>query len=204
MKGPADLIEALEDPERYGGKYVRNMISSFVPASVGMGYMARAADPYSRQARTTMDAIKAKIPGLSETLMPRRDIWGRPIMQKEALGGRGVTNMYMVEASSDPVNLLMLNLGVFPAPVQRTIRNVELTPEQYDDYARIAGGMAKQRLDQIVLAPQFSTFPSSVQHDVIEETIKQSREAARGVVMMKYPQIPHDAAAQRRKDALGE
>ena len=33
--------------------------------------------------------------------------------------------------------------------------------------------------------------------DVFNETIKQAREAARGLMMMKYPQIARDATAAR-------
>lgn len=201
MRGPADLIQAVEDPGRYGESYLRNFVSSFVPYSVGMAQMARAADPYSRQARTVMDAIKAKVPGLSETLFPRRDIWGEELPNLSALGAKGVTAIYEVRQSRDPVNLEMLRLGIFPAKVERKIRNIELTDQQYDDFSRIAGRMTKMRLDTIVNSPDFRNWPDHSRHDVISEVIRQSREAARNVVMMKYPQIMRDAA-QRRIDQI--
>ena len=197
MRGPSDLIKAVEDPGRYGDAYLRNFVSSFVPYSVGMAQMARAADPYSRQARTVMDAIKAKVPGLSESLYPRRDIWGEPMANLDAIGGKGVTAIYEKQMSHDPVNLAMLNLGIAPAQVPKKIRNVDLEPNQYDDFSRIAGRVAKQRLDAIVRSPAIASFPAYVQHDVIVETIRQSRESARGVMMMKYPQIVRQAMQDR-------
>jgi hypothetical protein len=36
MRGPADLIKAIEDPGRYGEGYIKNFLSSFVPYSVGV------------------------------------------------------------------------------------------------------------------------------------------------------------------------
>jgi hypothetical protein len=189
MAGPAELIQALTSPDMYGPSYVRNFLSSFIPYSVGMAQMARAADPYSRQARTIVDAIKAKVPGLSESLYPRRDIWGEPIPNSNDLGARGLTAIYMQKANNDPVNQAMLQLGIYPAPVTRKIRNVPLTDAQYDDFSRIAGRMTKMNLNKIVNSQEWRYWPVSTRHDVIEATITQDREAARGVMLMKYPEI---------------
>jgi hypothetical protein len=194
MRGPSDLIRAVEDPGRYGESYIKNFLSGFVPYSVGMAQIARATDPYSRQARTVMDSIRAKVPGLSESLLPRRDIWGNEIPNKDAFINAGVTAIYEQRVSRDPVNLALLDLGIYPAQLERKVRNVQLTDQQYDDFQRIAGRMTKQRLDAIVNAPDYRTWPSNVRHDVIAEVITQSREAARGMMMMKYPGIVRDAA----------
>ena len=187
MSGPAQFIQAVEDPGRYGQAYIRNFISSFIPYSVGVAQVNRAMDPYSRKARTVMDAVRAKVPGLSETLMPRRDIWGEPIPNMRGVGG--LTAIYAQQANADPVNQAMLNLNIAPAPVDPKIRNVQLTAQQYDDYARLAGRMAKQRLNVIVRSPDWQSWTPTVRHDVILEAIRQSRESARGVVMAKYPTI---------------
>jgi hypothetical protein len=204
MRGPADLIKAVEDPGRYGEGYIKNFASSFVPFSVGMAQMARAADPYSRQARNVMDAIRAKVPGYSQELLPRRNIWGDEIPNLPALGGRAISALYEKQVNSDPVNQAMVDLGVHPAMPERKIRNIELTDQQYDDFTRIAGRMAKQRLDIIVRSPDWQTWPNHSRHDVIAEVVRQSREAARGMVMMKYPKIPRDAAEALRKKKTGE
>jgi hypothetical protein len=90
--------------------------------------IARASDPYTRQARTVVDELKRKIPGMSETLMPRRDEWGEEIPNAQALGAAGLTAIYMTKISNDPVNRAMLELGIAPAKVEKKIRNQELTP----------------------------------------------------------------------------
>lgn len=201
MRGPADLIKAMEDPGRYGEAYLRNWASSFVPYSVGMAQLARRLDPYTRQARTVMDAIKMKIPGESETLFPRRDIWGEPMPNMDGLGG--VTSIYERRMNTDPVNRALWDGGYYPGALDRTIRNVRLDDNQYDDFQRLAGRMAKQRLDIIVNSADFQSWPSHVRHDVLSETIRQSREAARGVLMMKYPQIIREAMDAKRARFMG-
>jgi hypothetical protein len=204
MRGPADLIKAMTESDRYGASYVRTFLSSFMPYSVGMAQIARATDPYARQARTIMDTIRAKTPGLSDSLFPRRDIWGDPMPGGGALIHAGVTAIYARQMSTDPVNLAMLALGVSPAPVERSIRGVPLTDQQYDDFARLAGRGAKIQLDKIVRAPVFQSWPNATKYEVIEETIRQSREAARGLMMMKNPDIPREAAKHRIARVTGQ
>lgn len=193
MSGPADLIQALEDPGRYGESYLRNFASGFVPYSTALQQMDRASDPYSRSARSIMDSIKNKIPGLSETLMPRRDIWGMPMPNPGVLGPRGLSAIYTTQVNSDPVNTALFNLGISPAQPERKIRGVDLTDQQYDTYQTLAGGMAKQRLNVIIGSRLFQSLPSQTQVDVINETISQSRETARNMVMARFPQIAVDA-----------
>jgi hypothetical protein len=203
MRGPAELIQAIEDPGRYGQNYLKNFLSSFVPFSVGAAQIARATDPYSRQARTVADAMLAKIPGKSETLWPNIDIWGQPIPSRDALGAPGVTAIYETRINQDPVNQALLRLKVFPAKLDRKIGNVKLTDEQYDDFARTAGRLAKDRLNTLVTSPQFETMPPAMQHEIMAEFITKSRETARGLMKMKYPQIAHDAMlALRTKKGL--
>ena len=198
MRGPADLIKAVEDPGRYGESYLRNFASSFVPYSVGMAQIARGMDPYTRQALTVMDAMKRKIPGASETLMARRDVWGEPMPSPDAVIHSGITAIYQTQMSTDPVNLALLALGIAPAQVPKSIRGVPLDPQQHDDFARLAGRMAKMRLDAIVRSAVFQTWPGHVRHDVIVETIKQSRETARGLLMMKNPSIMAQATKAKQ------
>ncbi len=204
MRGPADFLKATTDSSRYGPSYVRNFVASFTPYSVGMAQMARATDPYSRQARTMMDTIRSHIPGLSEDLPPRRDIWGNQMPNRDALLAPGVTAIYASHIKNDPVNQALMGVGIGVAQPERQIRNVPLTDAEYDDFARLAGTMTKMQLDRVVRSPQYQDWPNSTRYEVIEETIRQSREAARGMVMMKYPHIPYDAAVEMRHRRTGE
>jgi len=202
MKGPADLIQAVSDPDRYGERYIRNFLSSYVPNVLAQH--ARREDPYMRETRTVIDAMKARIPGVSESLAPKIDIWGEPMPNQEALGGKGVTGIYVKKMNDDPVNKAMLALGVTPGAVEKKIRGFELSPEQYEFYARTAGRMTKMRLDTIVKSPDFERWPREAKVSVIQEVINGCRETARGATMAKWPNIPRDAADLKLKKLRGE
>ena len=203
MKGPADLIQAIEDPGRYGQSYLRNFASSFVPYSVGVAQVDRATDPYMRQARTVIDAIRAKVPTLSEQLFPKRDIWGEPMPNAEALGAKGLTAVYERRMSTDPVNIEMVRLGLGPAVLERKIRNIDLTDQEYDDFSRLAGRLAKQRLDALVSSETYGMFSDAQKALAITGMIESNREAARGYMMARYPHIPQDAANAKRAKFMG-
>jgi hypothetical protein len=211
MHGPAEMLKAIETPDRYGESYIRNYLSAFVPFSVGLGQIGRAADPYQRDTRTLIDTIRNKIPGhldsyFDKELPVRRDIWGEPLPSRTALGGAGVSAIYEQRVNSDPVNQAMWKVGVFPGTVQRKIMNVDLTPEQYDDYARLAGRMAKMRLDKMVLSPQFQSWTPSHQHDVMMEVIKQSRSVAQEAIKHQDRTIITRAHLQKtaKKQAIND
>lgn len=200
MRGSADLIQAMEDPQRYGAKWARDEVSSFLPFSVGMGQEARAIDPYQREARTIMDSIKAKIPWLSETLLPRRDVFGDPVPNKEALGVDGLSAIYETKANNDPVYKALDDARMYPSLPERKIRGQKLSDEEYDDYVRISGKMMKIRMGAIVKQPGFAALPVETRHDMLAEAEKSSREIARSVIMMHNPQIIRGAIAAKRAE----
>jgi hypothetical protein len=139
---------------------------------------------------------------LSQELLPRRDIWGEPLPSREGLGG-DLTAIWEQRVNQDPVNQTLLRLGIHVARVERKIRNVELTPQQYDDWSRLAGRLAKLRMNAIVQSPSFQRMPVGVQHDLITEQLKQSRTVAENMMFMKYPSLLVDARDAKMRKRMG-
>lgn len=199
MRGPSDLIKALDEPDRYGARYAQNLLTSFaVPYSVGMAQVAHEIDPYAREARTLMDQIKAKLPWWSETLMPRRDIWGNPVLNREWAG------TYQQRLQNDAVNQAMMRLEIFPARPERKIRGVELTDQQYDDFARIAGRNAYAQVQAIVATPGFSVISAGIQKSMIRNAIEGARKNAADLILMLNPSILRAAIEAKKSIITGE
>ncbi len=199
MRGPSDMIKALDEPDRFGAKYVRNLLSSLaVPYSVGMQQLARQVDPFARQARSLVDEIKAKVPWWSQTLMPRRDIWGEPVPNREYFG------VYGQHIAADPVNQALERLEYFPGQPLRQIRGVQLTDQQYDDYSRTAGRMAKMQLDKLVTLPAFAHAPPEAQRDMMKNLVESARKGAADLEMMQNPSIIKQATDAKRAEAAGK
>ena len=106
------------------------------------------------------------------------------------------------------------NIGMNPEPAKgqteaqnKVIRDLinlshmwsyKLSDEQYDSYSRIAGRLSKQRLDNIVAQPGFSSMPPGHQVEILKKIIETSRENARRATMMQWPDIMQKAMDQKR------
>jgi len=201
LRGASDLIQALTDSDRYGDKYIQNLAGTVVPSF--MAQAARTLDPVQREARTTIDAIKSRIPGLREELLPRRDVWGEPLISQGSAGPDALSPIYQTRLSKDPVNIKLQELNVFPAKLSRKIRGVELTDQQYDEYQKLSGKMTKMRLDAVVNQAGFSTLPPTTQTDAIRRITASTRDMARSIMMMKNPDIVKQANDNKRREIEG-
>lgn len=177
-KGISDILKAVDDNDRYGPQWARNFAKSFVPYSVGLAQVARQIDPVARQARTATDTILAGIPFASESLEPRRDIWGEPVQNRDW------AIVYSQRLQDDPVNRELLSLGIFPGQPTRKIRGVPVTDAQYDDLSRIGGRYAKMLLDNDLATPGWSDIPAEQRIEIIKKDVEMARETARTTVMM--------------------
>ncbi len=202
LRGVSDLMQAATDPDRYGQGYINNFAGTLVPSFVAQ--VARTEDPTMRQMRSTSDVIKSRIPGQRETLMPVRDVWGEPIVREGSLGLDAISPVYKQKISKDPVNQALLKLQIFPSKPDRKIRGVDLTDKQYDAYTRMAGRMAKLRLNNLITQPGFQGVPEAYKIKVINNIISTSRENARSAVMMQNPEIMRQAVENKRRELQGK
>lgn len=77
LQGLRDVLDAVDEPERYGQRFVERFAGGFVPRLLAP--VTQALDPTIREAETIPEAIQAQLPGLSRGLPPRLDVLGRPI-----------------------------------------------------------------------------------------------------------------------------
>lgn len=183
MSGVSDMLNAVEDSDRYGPSYVRNMLSTaVVPFSVGASQIAHLTDPYQREVHTNYQAILNKIPGKSEDLQPKIDVWGQPIPNKEYWG------VYAQQVENDPVDQALKSSGYYPAPVERKIRGISLTDGEYHDYAVKSGTIARMMVEPIINMPQFGQLSATTRHDMIQNAIRSARSSAADSVMMQSMQ----------------
>jgi len=194
LSGLSSLIDAARHWDTKGEQYLRNLSTSFLPFSSLMSQTARLVDPYQRVARNEIDAIRNKIPFASEGLEPQIGIWGQPIASH--------TMLTPTTDRHDPVDerLKALDMGV--AMPGRTVRGVKLTDAEYTDLATTGGKLARMQLEAIVGTRGFAALPQTFQTDAIKKVISGAHEAARSMLLVKYPHIIMDANEARRKQMM--
>ncbi len=188
LSGLSDMIQATSDPERYGKNYIKGLAGSVIPALSAQS--AQTLDPTVREARSIIDNFKARTPGLSQTLHPKRDIWGEPVMREGALGPDIASPIAEARLKNDPVNRALLDAGFYPSTLERKINGVDLTDQQYDDYSRIAGRTAKMMLNAFVNSPGISLAPKDIRADKMRDIVKKARGIAQAAILAESMKGP--------------
>jgi len=177
MAGMSKLVDAVTHWDTDGEKYLRDMALNFMPFSVGSSQVARLVDTDQREVHSWTAALRNKIPGLSEGLMPQRDWTGTPI---------GSSTMMSPSVSrNDPTMLAMEAAQFFPAKIRREVRGVPLNDQQYDDLARVSGGLAKMRMDMLVRTPGFTALPAGLQNKQMQQTLESSRKVGEDWLLLQ-------------------
>lgn len=178
MSGISEMFTAIDDDKK-GLQWVKNFGANLT-VPIGVGQMAQRIDPYQRQINGFTDMLRSKIPYISEDLFPKIDIFGQPTPNREFWG------VYAQQVHDDPVVAALEATHTFPAPVKKDIKGVALTPEQYNQYATLAGVTLRQSLERLITQPGWSEMPVSIRHDQISNAVSSSRSTAQGIIQAKY------------------
>ena len=179
LSGVSDVVSALHEPDRYADNLVQRLVGSFLVPNLVAG-TARTLDPTARETETMGEALAARIPGLRENLLPRRDVWGRPIVNEGGIGPDFLSPVWMSKALNDPVNHELMQLDYAPGLVPRKVGGVELTAEQYDRYQELAGGRSHAALSTLVTSREWRAMDDEAKEKAAKRTVAKAREDARG------------------------
>lgn len=143
MQGVAAAVQAMEDPDRYLEGWLKRTAVSFMPYTSLMGQVEKTKDPTLRVANTLLEKVQARVPGWSEDLPPRRNLWGEPIVLNGAWGWEMVSPIYTsLDVNDEVANEIVAQEVPIRKPVTKVSAGndaVELTPEESDRLAVITG-----------------------------------------------------------------
>lgn len=201
MQGLAGLMDAINEPDRKGARFVANFAGSWLPMSSFQRQVASAMDPYMRETKSVVDGLRYYIPNQRQGLQVKRDWLGAP-MANAGYGGDapvpGVSALIQHRnAVPDPVSTEMAALDLRPAPPQNRIRGVKLTPDLYDTYQATAGPFLHQTLSAYINAPGWHELPTSVRQEVVRNAIKVSRTSSAAAMQMAHPELIQQAVKDR-------
>jgi len=137
----------------------------------------RTVDPVLRDTRSFLKRIKSRIPGWSETLEARRNLWGERIILSGGLGPDIISPIYSSESKNDPVANELVRLKHHPSLPQRTLSGTEIPDNLYWQFVEDAGKPAHQVLEILVTDPIWKALDSrpSIQKKLISQVIDKFR-----------------------------
>lgn len=181
MKGISDTLDAISDPDRYGEQWINKFMGSVVPSL--SANITRAVDEKLRIVETPLDTIKSRIPVVSESLLPKRDLFGREILKTGNIATRLLSPIGVSMESTDKVDKEMVRLmgiGDFKINMpNKKIMGIELSNEEYDKYVKIAGERAKKILDIQVNNSNWDKKSDEIKAQIIKKAIESQRDIAK-------------------------
>lgn len=180
----ANLMEAVQDPDRFGPRWVASTVGSFVPFSSLMSQTASVMDPSMRDAKTVIDGLKYRIPLVRETLLPKRDWTGAPIDNPQY-----GNILRQTRVNVNAVDMEAVLLGIHAAPPPDRVGTVKLPPHMYDEYQVAAGLLTRQSLEQIIRQPNYYNLPVFAREEIFKKMITAARQQAAAMLQMRHPEI---------------
>ena len=220
MSGVYDFIGAIDpsNPTSDPAKYMTRMAGTLSPYSSFVRHIAGTQDPILRDTRTAegdpdvqgnfggledpvavflqqmVNEYRKNIPGLSDELPPRRDLWGDVITRTSGLGTAYdfLSPIASRAADPDPVDEMILKNGIKLSMPGRSIQGVRLTGEEYSRFVEMAGEPAKQTLDQMVSSGALNPLsdgPDGMKAQAIKNVINMHKQAARARMLQEFPDL---------------
>ncbi len=186
LSGFSSALEAISDPDRYLEGFLARTTGSIVVPSI-VAQVAKTNDPVLREAREPLDRIRSRIPGMSDDLYPRRDVFGEPMAAQEAVGPDLVSPLFAGTARNDPTINALLSAGVSISPPQRSHtvegKRVEWTPKEYDALQALTGRAAKPALDDLTGSGDWLSMTADEQEDAVRKVMRDARADAKEAVL---------------------
>jgi hypothetical protein len=192
LSGVTNFVQAMDDPERYGRSWAaRTAGSIFVPTLIA--HAAKAIDPVSRDPivkddlfalESMLNQVRSRIPGLSDELPARRDIFGREIKAEGGPMQTFLSPFYARTEQDHPVVEGLLRADATLSKPQRKIKDEdgegrELTATEYESYQQRAGGYIREDLSALFADPQWASLSQGQQQKEIKKVGTAARRAAR-------------------------
>ena len=173
LQGISTLVSGLSDPTRYGARVAQQLAGSMVPNIIGQP--TAMTDPVVREVNSVLEAVKARIPGLRQELLPKLDAFGKQIETKERLGF--ISPVTETTISKEEIRLELDRLGISIPTTPKKLHvgrgtgkmgEIELSPEQRNKYGEVSGAFAERILSAAVNNPQWADTPLPVKRKIYQ------------------------------------
>lgn len=193
LSGISSAIEAIHDPDRNLENFISRTAGSIaVPGIVAQ--VARTQDPILRETRSWQDRIRSRVPGASETLAPRRDVFGQPIKTEGGVGPDIVSPVWKSTAKKDPTIAALLDAGINISRPQRFYKaggkRVDWTAAEFNRLQEISGGIIKTQLDDLVRSAKWRNGDDDARQLAVSNLAADARKTAKAIVLGGKGDIP--------------
>ena len=224
LTGLARFVDVLQEPDTKMPSFVRSFGGSFVPNALNQANIALTGDDISRDVNSMLESMRSRIPGLSDDLMPVRNLLGEPVHRTRQIGGEasgGITDFIVPVAyttiKDSVVENELVDLGHGFSPPKKnkigldltTIRNGDNKQNAYDRWAqlhgevKIGGKNLRTALRALINSRPYQRMPlestTSVESPRISEinrVLQRYRRRAWEAMIREFPEVSQHQATR--------
>ena len=192
MSGLSDVFDILgsssTDPEADNTKakrWIERMAGSLIPA--GVAQVERTLSPELSATQGIIDKWRSRIPGLSDELPPRRNIFGEPIVLEGGVGPDIMSPVYTSSVKSDFVADEIVKQRTRLTMPQKTLNGVKLTPAEYDEYIQLFAGPKDG-------APSFKDHLEEVMQSSAYQDATDGPDGGKSLIILRVKEAHNQAA----------
>lgn len=197
LSGVTDALEALQDPERYSGNFIKRLIGS-ATVPTGSAQIARTIDPTMRETPDIPTYMSSRMPGHSDELFPKRDVWGQPIVAEGGVGPDILSPIWTTTDRKDPITEEALRVGATITPPKKG----DLTGEQFDKLQPVIGTLARKWIGELIGSPEYKAMDRETQADEIGDVMEAARKEAKAHVLGGEP-LDDERPEKKRRGTKG-
>jgi hypothetical protein len=188
LSGFSDLIDAVTDPQANAKNVITRLAASMATPTLS-AQVAQALDPVFRDTNgegyieQIRKKIEARIPGLSDNIIARRDILGEEIRNESNPVARLISPFDVSTDLHDPNAEAILESGARFSTPSRTLKGARLPDDMYDIYQSYAGQLTKQYISAARSDPEWQTMNKAAKAKAIEKAKNRARKDARSALL---------------------
>jgi hypothetical protein len=185
VRGVATLGKSIDNPERYGGNFIEQLVASTVPSLVGA--VARGTTPTQKRTEGMGSALMGRVPGLRGKLPDVVDARGRVVPAPKGLVASLLSPVTARPADTSAVARGLASSGYGPGmPPERLARKglepVKLAGPERTQFEVESGTALEAALQEVVASPDFR----AAEPDEQMEMLKRAADKARGDVRRQW------------------
>jgi hypothetical protein len=206
----------------FAGKEISGLIPSALQGE------AKREDPIMRETKGLIDQLKSRTPGYSESLPPRRDLYGRPMAVPGGFMANEVYPFRLGSEQHDPIANEIYSTGAdvtkVPTILPGTGRapkwgdapdnpdvGVNLTPQERDRWQVLRGsfkdpdsGTLHDALTEVINDPDYKDAPQDAKKAALERVIAGYSHAASGQLLAESKDLQQRYAQRLKYKALAK
>ena len=216
-KGFTEFHQAWSKGGNYWTNWKDNLLASTVPYTSLFSTGKRMVDPVMRDAQGVIERIRSRIPGLSEDLPPRVNIYGEALVMEGGMMARGMNPFRTATPEPTYVDTQIRDNEVNVVGVRDFLGDgrfkVPLDTWQHHDYQVLAGQNLYFELENMMMGNAYheaTPGPDGGKAVMIKQKVQELRGNCRngicngaiGLLLEKYPGLRLEYDKQKQLKAL--